>query len=744
MAKSDRSVTAPLTIVRTLVISEKDIAAKKIATHLSGGDAEQSKQGGVNVYEWAEGKGKAKHEWVVVGLRGHIISLDYPKGLQRWSLQKLPELVWAQPEKKVDKDAKPIGDAVKKLAKKADRVIVATDFDREGELIGVEALQLVQEAKDGGEVEIKRARFSALTKEEVTRAFATLADVDYKLAASAEARQVVDLAWGATLTRFLSISAGQRGQDFLSVGRVQSPTLALIVDREKEIRAFQPQPYWEIHATVAKGEPFEVTHEEGRFWEEPKARAVHRKVSASRTGRVTKLEQSRRTLQPPTPFSTTDYQRAAAALGYSIKRADSLAESLYTAGYISYPRTANTVYPASLDLKEILEKLAAPGSPFSAEARKVLASGPLHPTAGKKTDPAHPPIHPVEVAKATDLGGPEWRVYELVVRRFLATLSDPAVVERVKVGVEIAEEPFTANGQRLVQPGFMAVYPYSTSKDVLLPTLAEGDTVDVRGCDLLAKETQPPSRLTQARLVQLMEELGLGTKATRGDIIQKLYDRDFVRNKTPEPTETGFAMIDALERHATLIAKPEMTSRLETEMDKIAEGELPMAEVVDDSRKMLDSVLKDLDAHKDLIGQDIRKALQAKNTIGTCAKSGHPLVMRRSKAGKRFVGCAGWPECDVTFPLPQFGKIVADNSTCPVCGAPVIRVMNNPRRPPWVTCLTVGCKGAEEREDKLRAERRAERESAAAAAAGEKPEDEEAAPATGEADAEDLGVGEGA
>ena len=720
--------------VRTLVISEKDIAAKKISAHLSGGSFDSSKMAGVNVYEWKEGKGKAKHEWVVVGLRGHIISLDYPKQLQRWSLQKLPELIWAQPEKKVDKDAKAIGDAVKKLSKKADRVIVATDFDREGELIGVEALHLVKE--ENPDVEIKRARFSALTKEEVTRAFASLVDVDYKLAASAEARQVVDLAWGATLTRFLSIAAGQRGQDFLSVGRVQSPTLALIVDREKEIRAFVPTPYWEVHATVAKDAAFQVQHDEGRFFDERKARQAHDKVKAAKTGRVTKLEKRKQTLAAPTPFDTTTYQRAAAALGYSIKRADSLAESLYTQGYTSYPRTANTQYPPSLDLKEIVEKLAAAGSPFQKEAREVLSRWPVTATKGKKTDPAHPPIHPVEVAKATDLGGPEWRVYELIVRRFLATLSEPALVERAKVSVDVAGEPFSANGQRLIEPGFLAVYPYATRTEVILPPLAEGDEVKVKGSELLSKQTQPPSRLTQSRLVQEMENLGLGTKATRGDIIQKLYDRDFVRNKTPEPTETGFAMIDALEKYAQLIAKPDMTSQLEGEMDRIAEGELGLEHVVNDSRKMLDDVLKDLDANKDAIGQEIRKALQAKNTIGACATSGHPLVIRRSKAGKRFIGCAGWPNCDVTFPLPQYGKIVADNTTCPLCAAPVIRVMNNPKRPPWVTCLTIGCKGAEEREEKLRAERKAER-----AAPAKETEDEEA-PAAGEPDLEDLGIEE--
>src|SRR5581483_5657073 len=597
------------------------------------GDFDQEKVGGVNVYSFTEGKGKAKKETTIVGLRGHIVSLDYPKEHQRWSLAKLPELVWAEPTKKVDKDAKPIGDAVKKLGKSADLVILATDYDREGELIGVEALDLIKEVNP--DVEVKRARFSALTKEEVTRAFASPAPVDHNLADSAAARQYVDLAWGAALTRFLSIAAGQRGQDFLSVGRVQSPTLALIVDREKEIRAFVPTPYWEVEATVHKEQSFPVSHEEGRFWDEAKAKAAHAKAAGAKSGKVVGVEKSKRTLQAPTPFDTTTYQRAAAALGYSIKRADSLAESLYTAGYISYPRTSNTVYPPSLNLKEIVDNLAAKGSAFEKDAKGVQARWPVAPTKGKKETTDHPPIHPTGVVpKATDLDGPQWRVYELIVRRFLATLSDPAQVERLKVSIDIAGEKFNANGQRLIVPGFLAVYPYSSREDVILPALAEGDSVQVRDAQLLSKQTQPPSRLTQSRLVQEMEELNLGTKATRGDIIQRLYDRDFVRGKTPEPTETGFAMIDTLEHYAPIIAKPEMTAALEGEMDRIAEGELPLVAVVEDSRKLLEKVVKTLDENREAIGGGIRKALDAKNTLGTCHKSGHALIIRRSKAGK--------------------------------------------------------------------------------------------------------------
>jgi len=198
-------------------------------------------------------------------------------------------------------------------------------------------------------------------------------------------------------------------------------------------------------------------------------------------------------------------------------------------------------------------------------------------------------------------------------------------------------------------------------------------------------------------------------------------------------------MIDALEKYAELIAKPEMTSKLEEEMDKIAEGDLQLDAVVGDSREMLEKVVKALKKNKDQIGGEIRKALDAKNTLGKCEKTGHPLLMRRSKAGKRFVGCSGWPDCDVTFPLPQYGKIIPDHTTCPICNAPVIQVVNQgSKRGPWVTCLTIGCKGVEEREAKARDERKAAREAKDTTATPD--EDADAVPS--EIDAEDLGVQE--
>ncbi|HEV8359377.1 MAG TPA: toprim domain-containing protein, partial [Candidatus Thermoplasmatota archaeon] len=220
-AEVDKS--PPRGAVQDLIIAEKNIAARKLADLLGEGKVKKSKVKSVDVYEikWDGGRSAA-----LVGLKGHIVELTYPKQYRSWQRVPLQDLIQAEPERSVKE--KGISDALKTLAKGAERVIIATDFDREGELIGVEALEQVRKSSKEG-VEVKRARYSAFTKEEIRRAFGSLTAVDQRLADSAHARQMVDLAWGAVLTRFISLSSGQLGSDFLSVGRVQSPTLAVLV-----------------------------------------------------------------------------------------------------------------------------------------------------------------------------------------------------------------------------------------------------------------------------------------------------------------------------------------------------------------------------------------------------------------------------------------------------------------------------------------------------------------------------------
>src|SRR5215210_6815123 len=381
-----------------LIISEKANAAKKIAQFLAEGQVKEGKHRSVphHSFVW---KGE---ECVSVGLKGHVLNPEYPESVSE----------------------KGVANAVTSLSKKADRVVIATDFDREGELIGVEALSLAFEANPRLMDHVERARFSALTTGEVTRAFDNLLEVSRELAEAGEARQDIDLIWGATLTRWVSRATKRYGSAFLSVGRVQSPTLVLIAERERERRAFVSEPYWELVGTLKNGgDPFSVHHAHGRFKEEAEARKAHQNLTDIAT--VTEVRQKSATRPPPAPFNTTGFLTAAASLGIGPSRAARIAEDLYTDGYISYPRTDNTVYPRSLDLREVLGYLTRVEG-VGRHAEKLLDQDELSPTRGKKETTDHPPIYPTGHATRDSMRDDQWRIYQLVVRRFLATLSAPA------------------------------------------------------------------------------------------------------------------------------------------------------------------------------------------------------------------------------------------------------------------------------------------------------------------------------
>ena len=200
-----------------------------------------------------------------------MLNPEYPEEYSNWQKVEPSTLIDAEILKSVSE--KGVAEAVKSLSKKADEVIISTDYDREGELIGVEALSLVFEANPKLVDHVQRARFSALTKGEISRAFDELDEVSNDLAAAGEARQDIDLIWGATLTRWVSRATKRYGSAFLSVGRVQSPTLALITERELERRAFVPVPYWELEVNLKNGEPFTVRHVTERFKQEEAVRA---------------------------------------------------------------------------------------------------------------------------------------------------------------------------------------------------------------------------------------------------------------------------------------------------------------------------------------------------------------------------------------------------------------------------------------------------------------------------------------
>jgi len=693
-----------------LIITEKDTAAKKISSILAGGKVTAGSYQKIPIYTFTADA----QDYACVGLKGHIVQLEYPEKFADWRKVEPRELIDAELIK--SPSAKSVVNALKKTAKDCDSVIIATDFDREGELIGLEALEQTVEANPALSQGVRRARYSALTAEEINRAFSETTELSISLAQAGEARQDIDLIWGATLTRFISLATSRLGNQFLSVGRVQSPTLALIVERELERRAFIVVPYWQIFADVKSSQgDFTAQHKTDRFLDKTESDAALAKAGAATTGKVTSVKSMQKKLQPPAPFNTTAYTKAATALGFSAARAIRLAEDLYLGGFISYPRTDNTVYPPSLDLREILGELKK-SSELGAVAGELLARPEFTPTRGKKQTTDHPPIYPVGVPGAGDkMDDAHWKVWFLVARRFLATLSDEAVSESNRVDLEIGEEPFAVKGSRIVKDGWLGVYPYGRGKDVEVPRLEEGEEIQVERVYDEQKETQPPGRYGQGRLIELMEQNGLGTKATRHSIIQNLYDRGYIKNTPVEPTETGIGMVEALNTYADRITKPQMTAELEEEMNSIAEQAMTKDEVVKRSRELLHLAYTSLEEHKEELAGIIVKGIQEDKVVGVCPKCGSPLkIIRSKKTKKRFIGCDGYPDCDSTYPLPQMGRLIPMHVECPSCHTPKVKIITQGRRP-WELCIDPDCPTKDEYKKKAAA-RKAEKAAEAASA----------------------------
>ena len=659
-----------------LIVTEKNISARRISGMLAGKEkVHEVRDGGISSYQF-DGT-------VVMGLKGHVVEIDFVEGYSNWrSESRTPRSLIDAPTTKVPTEKK-IVSLIQRLARKADRVTIATDFDTEGELIGKEAYELVRSANPV--VAVDRARFSAITPDEIRHAFSNTTDLDFALAAAGEARQVIDLMWGASLTRFISLAAKRGGANILSVGRVQSPTLAMIVDREREIDAFTPEKYWQLHLTTEKhGQEMEARHTTSRFTDLAEAQSARDLTLPPLI--VTEIKEGAKVDRAPSPFDTTSFIVAAARLGFSAASAMRLAEDLYMNGFISYPRTDNTVYPVSLDLNSILSAIRP--TVFRPDVEWVISNRRSVPTRGKKTSTDHPPIHPTGPARREDLGEERWKIYELVVRRFLATLSPDARWKTMKVLLAAGKEPYTITGGQILEPGWRKVYPFSAATEYIIPVLAPGETLPLLAVRMDEKETQAPPRFTQSRLIQRMEELGLGTKSTRHEVIAKLVSRKYVEGNPLRPTLVGRAVIESLEHHADTITHPDMTQTLEAHMQLIKQKARSRDDVIGESRGMLHQVFDQLEAHRHEIGEEIMDQTAEELTLGPCPVCGHDIRIRHLRNQTQFIGCTHYPECtfNIGLPMTMWGFAVRTDEICLIHSLHSVRLVRKGAKP-W----DIGC-----------------------------------------------------
>src|SRR6266516_5697678 len=326
--------------VRRLVLAEKFSGARRLAQMLSEGKTETVRAEGFSYFQFS----RARDHVIIFPLRGHVVEIDYPAEAHDWKDTALDVLIDMEPIRRESPPA--LHDTLRRLAEDTDEVVLATDYDREGELIGVEALETLRGQRP--DLPARRARFSAMSPSEVRRAFETLTEPDWALAQAAAARQRIDLAWGAVLTRFLTLECASDRQ-ILSAGRVQTPTLRLVADRERDRESFVPRPFWNV--TLVAGEPpFDAEAIGGPFWDLGGAQAVIALAGLEESAIVADVQRSERREPPPPPFNTTGLLAQASRQGLSSPRAMAAAQDLYVRGEISYPRTDNTVYPTALHL----------------------------------------------------------------------------------------------------------------------------------------------------------------------------------------------------------------------------------------------------------------------------------------------------------------------------------------------------------------------------------------------------------
>ncbi len=668
-----------------LIITEKPKVAEKMAMSLAEGPVLREK-----------GKGQASYfiirrhgiEIAIAPAVGHIYGLAEKN--KKGYTYPVFDIEW-KPSYEADKGSdytKGYVQTLEMLGKKADEVVVACDYDIEGSLIGYNALRY---ACKKGEKDAKRMKFSALTAGDLIDAYENREPLDTPNALAGETRHILDWYYGINLSRALMGAIKSAGKfQVMSIGRVQGPALKLLADREKAIEAFVPSPYWELTCQI---DAVEFKHERDRF---DKKEEAEKALASSKPGphSISSVDKKPFEQNPNPPFDLTSLQvEAYRQFKFAPTATLEMAQTLYEQSMISYPRTSSQKLPAKLNLQKIVQALAKQPE-YAPLANQLIAAARFKPFEGKKEDPAHPAIHPT--GQMGGIGDKERKLYDLIVKRFLACMAPPAARESARVKAKCGTEVYTTSGTRTVQPGWFDFYkPYVKLEDVTLPMWKEGQAVDAKAFTMTDKMTQPPKRLTPASVISELEDHDLGTKATRAVVVDTLFKRGYLTGKTSiTVTPFGRTVCDTMGKYSPEILDEELTRGIEKEMEAIQDKTIEPGIVIEDGKKILTTILEKFKASQVAIGTDLSAALtgarEAAAQLGPCPLCGKELRKIHLRTGSQFVGCSGYPTCRQTYPLPQGALIEALGNTCEKCHTPRIKVIRKGRKP-FDMCLSPTC-----------------------------------------------------
>jgi DNA topoisomerase I len=717
-----------------LVIAEKPDAAQRIATAL--GKASLREMSGIRVFDIPIAFDR--NHYIICAVAGHLYGVADPTRIRRvypvFDTEWLPsELLFSRskwsdtrrPRKNYSGLAYQMSrrlSVISQLANHAQEIIQACDYDIEGETIGYNIIKYACRNSNAAKHPL-RAKFSALTEDELRSSFARLAEMELSLAEAGRARHLVDFLWGINLSRAISEAYRRVGKRFrnLTIGRVQGPTLAFVVDREIEVKAHVPVPYWSLRVMLQKEElEFEAQYEKDRIEEKSEADEVYSHISKERIARVKSAKQNILSEHPPYPFNLGDLQREAYRLyKFSPSMTLSIAERLYLRALISYPRTNSQKLPASLAYSRTIEQLLQQKDYVRYSSLMQDGKRRRFPIQGQKDDPAHPAIYPTGFKININLSSSEKKVYDLIVLRFLATFAEDAVSKLTVLKLLIGGFTFISQGQVLLKAGWRSIYPSHFAVSPL-PNLSEGDSVQVNKISLESKFTSAIPAYTQGTLLAKMESENVGTKATRAETISTLIDRGYIlQGKTGalSSTETGLALVNALEKGCSQIISTELTRRTDEDLEKIVEEKEIPESILARTFFEVASVLDQIHGSEVEIGSKLQLALDHEHSrpsptnetshvkqilIGKCpiCETGYLKVVKSFRTHKRFLGCTNYSSgCKASAPLPQRGMIRKFPQQCSRCGWPMISIKFSLRaKGSWNICVNVSCPSKHTRE----------------------------------------------
>jgi DNA topoisomerase I len=678
-----------------IILTEKPQAAQKIANALSN-FPEKHVENKASYFTLTYKNKKI----IVASAVGHLFNLNYVSGQKGWPVFKL-EWIPSHTQKKAS-FTKTYFNLLKKLSKRAEEIIIATDYDIEGEVIGWNILRFIFEKKTA-----KRMKFSTLTKQELLKSYdKPLPEPDWGHAYAGETRHILDWLYGINLSRALMSAIKTTGSfKLLSIGRVQGPALKIIVDREKEIASFTPQPYWQV---LAKANNLDFKHPKDIFDEKQLSLFKDIKEANAET------KKSEERLQPPAPFDLTTLQREAYRWhSTSPSQTLKIAQKLYLDGLISYPRTSSQKIPDSIEPKKIISQLKKHFPLLTAFATRKT------PIEGKKSDPAHPSIYPTgEFKTLKDL---EFKIYNLIVKRFLSAFSPDLKTANKRITLTTDKQDpnnpdknitFKTSGLKILEKGWTQVYPIKL-EEKNIPDI--NGFISIENLTFPEKETLPPKRFSPASLITLLEKKNLGTKATRSQIVETLFTRGYLDGKSIKATSLGIKLIETLEKNSPIIIDENLTRNIENEIEALQKNKASHLErekeIISKAERIITDISKEFKSKEVQIGRELLEGLEVQrekenqsNILLTCptCKKGELRALFSRKTKRSFVGCSAYPKCTQTYSLPPNFLIKKSNKTCTKWSSPRL-LERNKARSPWEFCFNSKCETNIQRLEKWKA-----------------------------------------